>query len=487
MTPPSRPALPDALLLLDYVGIAVFAVSGALLAAEKKQTLVTFIFFAVVTGVGGGTMRDLLIGAPVFWVHTNATLLICIAAAVAVWLFSRHAFAGKALLWFDAIGLAAYATYGAAKALTFGVAPVPAFAMGVMTACVGGIIRDVLAGEPSILMRPELYVTAAALASGLYVGLTLAGAPPGSPRWSRGWPASRCAARRSRAGSACPPTIAKGGCRSHDGQPSQRSIVRHHDAMTDDFYRIRRLPPYVFAEVNAMKAAARARGEDIVDLGMGNPDGAPPPHVIAKLAEVAAKPTAHRYSASKGIPGLRKAQAAYYQRRFDVALDPDSEVIVTLGSKEGLANLAQAITAPGDVVLTPNPSYPIHHFGFIIAGASIRSIPAVPGPDFFDRLEKAMRYTVPRPKVLVIGYPSNPTARDGRPRLLRAARRLRARGRAVDHFRPRLCRNLLRRHAHPVDPAGRGREGRRGRVHLACRRPIRWPAGGSASRSAIRR
>jgi len=180
--------------------------------------------------------------------------------------------------------------------------------------------------------------------------------------------------------------------------------------MTDDFYRIRRLPPYVFAEVNAMKAAARARGEDIVDLGMGNPDGAPPPHVVAKLAEVAAKPTAHGYSASKGIAGLRKAQAAYYQRRFDVALDPDSEVIVTLGSKEGLANLAQAITAPGDVVLTPNPSYPIHHFGFIIAGASIRSIPAVPGPDFFDRLERAMRYTVPRPTVLVIGYPSNPTA-----------------------------------------------------------------------------
>jgi len=180
--------------------------------------------------------------------------------------------------------------------------------------------------------------------------------------------------------------------------------------MTDDFYRIRRLPPYVFAEVNAMKAAARAQGEDIVDLGMGNPDGAPPRHVIDKLAEVAAKPTAHRYSASKGIPGLRKAQAAYYQRRFGVELDPDREVIVTLGSKEGLANLAQAITAPGDVVLTPNPSYPIHHFGFIIAGASIRSIPAVPGPDFFDRLERAMRYTVPRPKVLAIGYPSNPTA-----------------------------------------------------------------------------
>ena len=180
--------------------------------------------------------------------------------------------------------------------------------------------------------------------------------------------------------------------------------------MNDDFYRIRRLPPYVFAEVNAMKAAARARGEDIIDLGMGNPDGAPPQHVIDKLAEVARDPRAHRYSASKGIVGLRRAQAAYYARRFGVDLDPDSEVIVTLGSKEGLANLAQAITAPGDVVLAPNPSYPIHQFGFIIAGAAIRSIPAAPGPEFFTRLDLAMRYTVPKPTVLVIGYPSNPTA-----------------------------------------------------------------------------
>ena len=180
--------------------------------------------------------------------------------------------------------------------------------------------------------------------------------------------------------------------------------------MNDDFYRIRRLPPYVFAEVNAMKAAARARGEDIIDLGMGNPDGAPPDHVIEKLAEVARDPRAHRYSASKGIIGLRRAQAAYYERRFGVDLDPDSEVIVTLGSKEGLANLAQAITAPGDVVLAPNPSYPIHQFGFIIAGAAIRSIPAAPGPEFFRRLELAMSYTVPKPTVLVIGYPSNPTA-----------------------------------------------------------------------------
>jgi alanine-synthesizing transaminase len=180
--------------------------------------------------------------------------------------------------------------------------------------------------------------------------------------------------------------------------------------MSPDFYRIRRLPPYVFAEVNAMKAAARARGEDIIDLGMGNPDGAPPAHVVDKLAEVARDPTAHGYSASKGIAGLRRAQAGYYQRRFGVDLDPDSEVIVTLGSKEGLANLAQAITAPGDVVLAPNPSYPIHQFGFIIAGAAIRSIPAAPGPDFFTRLEYAIRYTVPKPTVLVIGYPSNPTA-----------------------------------------------------------------------------
>ena len=171
------PQIPTALVMLDYFGIAVFAISGALLAAEKRQTIVTFFFFAVVTGVGGGTLRDLLIGAPVFWVHTNATLLICIGAGLIVWLTSRHWFTGKALLWFDAAGLGAYSTYGAAKALSFGVAPVPAFVMGVLTGCAGGIIRDVLAGEPSILMRPELYVTAAALASGLYVGLVLVGVP----------------------------------------------------------------------------------------------------------------------------------------------------------------------------------------------------------------------------------------------------------------------------------------------------------------------
>lgn len=180
--------------------------------------------------------------------------------------------------------------------------------------------------------------------------------------------------------------------------------------MTEEFYRIKRLPPYVIAEVNAMRAAARARGDDIIDLGMGNPDLPPPPHVIAKLAEVAAKPDAHGYSSSKGIPGLRKAQAGYYARRFGVDLDPESEIVVTLGSKEGLANLAQAITAPGDVVLAPNPSYPIHTFGFIIAGATIRSVPTTPDERYFEALERAMHFTVPRPSVLVMGYPSNPTA-----------------------------------------------------------------------------
>ncbi|MEO6256670.1 MAG: trimeric intracellular cation channel family protein [Sphingomicrobium sp.] len=173
--PMDQAALPAAFVLLDYFGILVFAVSGALLAAQKRQTMVTFIFFAAVTGVGGGTIRDLLIGAPVFWVHTNWTLLICIFAALGVWLTSQKKWSGRALVWFDAAGLAAYATYGAAKSLSFGIAPVPAFAMGVMTACVGGIIRDVLAGEPSILLKPELYVTAAALSAGLFVALVLLG------------------------------------------------------------------------------------------------------------------------------------------------------------------------------------------------------------------------------------------------------------------------------------------------------------------------
>jgi alanine-synthesizing transaminase len=180
-----------------------------------------------------------------------------------------------------------------------------------------------------------------------------------------------------------------------------------------EFHRLKRLPPYVFAEVNAMKARGRAAGQDVIDLGMGNPDLPTAPHIVAKLAEAAGNPRAHGYSASRGIPGLRRAQAAYYARRFGVELDPESEIIVTLGSKEGLANLAQAITSPGDIVLVPNPSYPIHPYGFIIAGGSVRHIP-VPGStsldEFLPALERAVRHTVPKPIALVLNYPSNPTA-----------------------------------------------------------------------------
>jgi uncharacterized membrane protein YeiH len=163
--------------ILNYAGIAVFAVSGALVAAEKRRDVVTFIFFAVAAAVGGGTVRDVLIDAPVFWIRENITLLICILAALGVWMTPVRFWTGKALLWCDAMGLAAFATYGAAKALAYGVSPLPAFSMGIATACMGGMIRDILAGEPSILMRSELYVTAAALASGLLVALTVAGLP----------------------------------------------------------------------------------------------------------------------------------------------------------------------------------------------------------------------------------------------------------------------------------------------------------------------
>jgi alanine-synthesizing transaminase len=159
-----------------------------------------------------------------------------------------------------------------------------------------------------------------------------------------------------------------------------------------------------------MREAARQAGRDIIDLGMGNPDLPPPDHVIDKLCEVARKPTAHGYSQSKGIPGLRKAQAGYYARRFGVDLDPESEVVVTMGSKEGLASLAAAISAPGDVILAPNPSYPIHTFGFILAGATIRSVPTTPDEHYWKSLEAAMNFTVPRPTVLIVNFPSNPTA-----------------------------------------------------------------------------
>ncbi len=180
--------------------------------------------------------------------------------------------------------------------------------------------------------------------------------------------------------------------------------------MTEEFHRIRRLPPYVFAEVNGAKAQARAAGEDIVDLGMGNPDSPTPPHIVAKLIETVQDPRTHRYSASRGIPGLRKALAGYYERRFAVKLDPETEVVATLGSKEGLANLAAAITSPGDTILVPNPSYPIHQFGFIIAGAAVRSIPATPDEEMLRALDRAVRHSVPKPTALIVNFPSNPTA-----------------------------------------------------------------------------
>ncbi len=177
-----------------------------------------------------------------------------------------------------------------------------------------------------------------------------------------------------------------------------------------DFHRVRRLPPYVFEQVNRLKAQARNNGADIIDLGMGNPDLPAPKHVIDKLVETAGKPRTDRYSASKGIAGLRRAQAAYYHRRFGVKLNPDTQVVATLGSKEGFANMAQAITAPGDVVLVPNPSYPIHAFGFLMAGGVIRSVPAEPNAEFFHALERAVIHSIPKPIAVVVCYPSNPTA-----------------------------------------------------------------------------
>jgi len=182
-------------------------------------------------------------------------------------------------------------------------------------------------------------------------------------------------------------------------------------AMEQEFHKIRRLPPYVFAEVNAMKARARAEGADIIDFGMGNPDQPTPPHIVAKLIEAAQDPKTHRYSQSRGIPGLRKAVAAYYGRRFGVDVDPETETIVTLGSKEGLANLSSAITSPGDVILVPNPSYPIHPFGFIIAGAAVRSIPVGPEADFMEAMKRAVQHSSPKPTAVVLNYPNNPTAK----------------------------------------------------------------------------
>ena len=185
--------------------------------------------------------------------------------------------------------------------------------------------------------------------------------------------------------------------------------------MQEDFYRIKRLPPYVFAEVNQMKAEARANGDDIIDFGMGNPASATPEHIVEKLVESVRNPKTHRYSNSRGIPGLRRALTDYYDRRFGVSIDPKTEAIVTLGSKEGMANLAQAITSPGDIVLSPNPSYPIHAFGFIIAGGVVRHLPAyvaTPGArrEFMSALQRGVDHSIPKPLAVVLNYPSNPTA-----------------------------------------------------------------------------
>ena len=178
----------------------------------------------------------------------------------------------------------------------------------------------------------------------------------------------------------------------------------------NDFHRIKRLPPYVFEQVNKLKAEARARGDDIIDFGMGNPDMPTPPHIVEKLVETVRDPRTNRYSASKGIGGLRRAQAKYYERRFGVKLNPDTQVVATLGSKEGFANVAQAITAPGDVILVPNPTYPIHEFGFIMSGGVIRHLPASTDSQFMVSLDKAVRHSVPKPSALVLNYPANPTA-----------------------------------------------------------------------------
>jgi alanine-synthesizing transaminase len=180
--------------------------------------------------------------------------------------------------------------------------------------------------------------------------------------------------------------------------------------MIGDFYKIKRLPPYVFEEVNKLKARLRANGTDIIDFGMGNPDLPVPEHIVDKLVETARKPRSNRYSASRGIPGLRRAMAGYYDRRFGVHLDPDREIVATLGSKEGFANLAQAICAPGDVVIAPNPSYPIHAFGFIMAGGVIRSIEAHSPEQYLAGISRAVRHSVPPPIAMIVCYPANPTA-----------------------------------------------------------------------------
>ena len=252
----------------------------------------------------------------------------------------------------------------------------------------------------------------------------------------------------------------------------------------EDFYRIRRLPPYVFEQVNRAKAAARNAGADIIDLGMGNPDLPAPAHVIEKLKETIGKPRTDRYSASRGIPGLRRAQAAYYARRFGVKLNPDTQIVTTLGSKEGFANVAQAITAPGDIVLVPNPSYPIHAFGFLMAGGVIRSVPVEPDAGVFRRA-RARRHALD-PEAdrgrRLLSVESDRLRR--RPRLLPGPRRLREEARRSSCCRispmPRSISTTSRRRRCCRCPARSMSRSNSPR----CRRPFRCRAGASASRSA---
>ena len=235
----------------------------------------------------------------------------------------------------------------------------------------------------------------------------------------------------------------------------------------EDFYRIRRLPPYVFEQVNQAKAAARNAGADIIDLGMGNPDLPAPPHVLEKLKETLGKPRTDRYSASRGIPGLRKAQAAYYGRRFGVKLNPDTQIVATLGSKEGFANVAQAITAPGDVILCPNPSYPIHAFGFLMAGGVIRSVPSEPTPQFFEAVERAIIHSIPKPIALVVCYPSNPTA------YVASSISTGTSSRSRRSTRSSFC---------PTSPMPRSISTTTIRRHRCCRFPARWTSPSSSPR-----
>ena len=249
------------------------------------------------------------------------------------------------------------------------------------------------------------------------------------------------------------------------------------ELLMEEFHKVRRLPPYVFEQVNRLKASARARGADIIDLGMGNPDLPTPKAIVDKLCEVVRDPRTHRYSSSRGIPGLRRAQAGYYERRFGVKLDPETQVVATLGSKEGFANMAQAITAPGDVILCPNPTYPIHAFGFIMSGGVIRSLQVEPDDGFIPALERAIRHSIPKPLALILNYPSNPTALVATLDFYKDVVAFATQARHHHPVRSRLFRDLFRR-------SRRRRRCCRCRARSTsrsssprCRRPSRCPAG----------